>query len=118
MKLECICNDAVFLAPKVYSLVTDNGVIMKIKGLSNKALSKISFDDLIELLNQDSKLESKQEKWYKDISNGNIIIKDQIYTLKVTGNKRHLIYGNKLIYTKPIVITKEKEIKTSNLHLI
>jgi len=96
MKLECICNDAVFLAPKVYSLITDSGVIMKIKGLSSEALSEITFDDLKELLNKDYKIEAKQEKWYKDISSGKISIKEQIYTLKVTGNKRYLVsYNNK-----------------------
>ena len=111
MKLECICNNAVFLAPKVYSLLTDSGVIMKIKGLSSEALSEITFDNLKDLINKDSKIEAKQEKWYKNISSGNISIKEQIYTLKVTGNKRVLIYdNNKLIDTKPIIINKDKEI--------
>jgi DNA polymerase family B len=81
MKLECICDDAVFLAPKVYSLVTDSGEIMKIKGLSNKALTEISINDLKELLNKDITIEANQEKWYKDISSGSISVKDQIYTL-------------------------------------
>jgi len=112
MKLEYVCKDAVFLAPKVYSLIIDSGeVIMKIKGLSNKSLNKITIDDLKVLLNKDSKFESNQEKWYKNISSGNISIKDQIYTLKVTGNKRQLIYtNNKLVNTRPILINKEKEI--------
>jgi hypothetical protein len=111
MKLECICNDAVFLAPKVYSLITENEEVKKIKGLSNKALNQINFNDLLELLNKDSKFEANQEKWYKDISSGKISIKDQIYTLKVTGNKRQLIYTNhKLVNTRPILINKDKEI--------
>jgi len=114
MKLEYICKDAVFLAPKVYSLITDSGeVIMKIKGLSSKSLNKITIDELKELLNKDSNFEAKQEKWYKDISSGNISIKEQIYTLKVTGNKRDLIYKiDKLIDSKPIIINKDKEIIT------
>ena len=111
MKLEYICDDAIFLAPKVYSLKTDNDEIMKIKGLTSESISKIIFEDLLDLLNKDSKLESQQEKWYKDISSGKISIKDQIYTLKVTGNKRELIYdNNKLINTKPIRINNKKEI--------
>jgi len=113
MKLECICDDAVFLAPKVYSLLTNSGeVIKKIKGLSSEVLSEITFDDLLDLLNKDSKIEAKQEKWYKDISSGNISIKEQIYTLKVTNNKRDLLYdnNNQLIDSKPIVINKDKEI--------
>jgi len=112
MKLECICDDAVFLAPKVYSLITDSGeVIKKIKGLSSKSLNEITIDELKELLNKDSKFKAKQEKWYKDISSGNISIKEQIYTLKVTGNKRDLIYDNdKLIDSKSIIINKDKSI--------
>jgi len=58
MKLEYICDDAIFLAPKVYSLITDSGVIKKIKGITSKVRSKITIDELKELLNKDSKLES------------------------------------------------------------
>ena len=94
LKLEYICKDAVFLAPKVYSLLTDNGLIVKIKGLTKKSIDNITLDQLNELIFKDSKIEANQEKWYKDISSGNISIKDQIYTLKVTGNKRDLIYDN------------------------
>lgn len=51
---------------------------MKIKGLSGNLLSGITIDDLLELINKDSTLESKQNKWYKDLSNGNITIKEQV----------------------------------------
>jgi hypothetical protein len=117
MKLECICDDALFLAPKVYALITNNpkGVIKKIKGLNSEALNKITFDDLIDLLNKNSTLESKQSKWYKDLSSGNITIKEQIYTLKVTGNKRDLIYENGLLIdTEPLFINENSygEIKS------
>jgi hypothetical protein len=80
---------------------------MKIKGLSGNSLSGITIDDLLELINKDSTLESKQNKWYKDLSNGNITIKEQIYTLKVTGNKRDLVYINsKLNNTEPLFINE------------
>jgi len=96
MKLEYVCKDAIFLSPKVYSLITENEIRIKIKGLSSKALNEITIDDLKELLIKDSKFEANQEreKWYKDISSGNISIKEQIYTLKVTGNKIKFIYKN------------------------
>jgi hypothetical protein len=111
MKLEYICKDAIFLAPKVYGLLTDKDFIVKIKGLSNKAVSDISPFTLYQLLNKDSKLESKQDKWYKSLTKGNIIVKEQIYTLKVTGNKRELVYlDDKLVNTKPFVINNKKEI--------
>jgi hypothetical protein len=104
MKLECICEDAVFLAPKVYSLITNGEVIKKIKGLSSVSISKITFNDLVDLIGKDSKLESKQEKWYKNISNGNITIKDQIYTLKVTSNKIDLFHISDKLTTIYLII--------------
>jgi len=111
MKLECVCDDAIFLAPKVYSLLTNNVLVKKIKGLTTEAINNITFENLLELLNKDFTIEAKQEKWYKDLSEGNISIKNLIYTLKVTGNKRELIYeNNKLINTKPIRINNKKEI--------
>ena len=88
LKLEYICKDAVFIAPKVYGLLTDKDSIIKIKGLSLEAINKISIKNLKDLLIKDSNLESKQNKWFKSLSNGNINVKEQIYTLKVTGNKR------------------------------
>ena len=44
----------------------------------------------------------------KNISEANINILDQIYTLKVTGNKRNLIYNDedKLIGTNPFLLIK------------
>ena len=40
-----------------------------------------------------------------------ITVKDQLYSLKVTDNKRHLIYsGNKFTNTTPYIINNEKEI--------
>ena len=44
---------------------------------------------------------------------GDITIKNQIYTLKVTANKRQLIYfNNKLVNTKPFNINENKDILT------
>ena len=39
------------------------------------------------------------------LTNSNITIKDQIYSLKITGNKRELVYdyNNKLIGTKSFI---------------
>ena len=47
----------------------------------------------------------------KNLSSGYISVKNELYTLKVTDNKRKLIYeNNKLIGTVPFVINKNKEI--------
>ena len=51
-------------------------------------------------------LETSNQKWYKSVNKGNITIKDEIYTLSVTDNKRNLNFdtNNNFIYTKPIVL--------------
>jgi hypothetical protein len=69
MKLEYIFNEAVFLAPKVYAgLLEDGSQITKIKGFKNQ----LPYSDLLTLLDKDSKLELNQNKWFKSISKGNI----------------------------------------------
>jgi hypothetical protein len=46
----------------------------------------------------------------RNLSEGQIKLLEQVYTLKVTDNKRELIYNKKgkLIGTKPYVINKSK----------
>ena len=63
LKLEHIINKAVFLAPKVYGLVTEDGQkIIKVKGIRNPASHDINFNSLVSLLIQDSSKEITQEK--------------------------------------------------------
>lgn len=84
-----------FLAPKVYGLITQEGnEIIKIKGITPKAIANenIQFNDLTQLLVQDSTKEFTQEKWYKSITEGTITVSDVAYTLKVTSNKRQAVY--------------------------
>ncbi len=75
---------------------------VRIKGLKNP----IAYENLKTLLQKDSSLEIKQEKWYSDVSNGNFHIKDEIYTLMVTGNKRELLYNKENIFydTHPLIL--------------
>ena len=113
LKLERICKDAVFLSPKVYGLVEENGnEIIKVKGLDSKSLSNLNLDTFKTLLAKDTNLNFHQDKWFKDLIDGNITIKDQLYTLKVTENKRRLIYNNDgiLIGTTPFIINDNKDI--------
>jgi len=59
MKLEYIFEDAVFLSPKMYGGITDNGnQVVRIKGLKNP----IDFFELKSLLKKDSSLSISQEK--------------------------------------------------------
>ena len=90
-----------FLAPKVYGGVTETGFeITKVKGLKNK----VAFKDLKSLLVKDNTLELNQEKWFKNLEDSSITIKQQIYTLAVTDNKRELIYENDvLVLTKTLI---------------
>ena len=109
MKLEGIYEKAIFLAPKVYILqLENNNFEIKIKGVTKKAIidNNINLSLFESLLHKDYLSEIKQDKWYRSLTNSNITIKDQIYTLKVTENKRELVYNynNKLIDTKSFIL--------------
>jgi hypothetical protein len=102
-KLEHLISRAVFLAPKVYGFITEDGTeVIKVKGLSKDALTDIHVNDLEQLLIKDSSLEFSQAKWFKKMIEGEISIKEVAYTLKTTSNKRSPIYiDNILSNTKP-----------------
>lgn len=110
MKLEYFATKAVYLAPKVYYAITNTGTICKIKGFNSSILTKmdkdktLNFKDFEQLLYKENKLFLNQDKWYKNISEGNITIKKEIYTLSVTSGKRELIYNHekKFVDTKPL----------------
>jgi len=104
MKLEHIFDDARYLAPKVYGGITPFDEYVKVKGLKNP----VSFNQLKLLLNKDTNLEIKQDKWYRNISDGNIKIIPEIYTLMINNQKRSLIFdnSNKFVDTRPIILNK------------
>lgn len=102
VKLENTINKAVFLAPKVYALETNDKTIIKVKGLTHEEINKLSFNDIEALLIKDSSKEFNQEKWFKNMLQGEISIENQIYTLKQTSNKRESIYVENIFNsTKP-----------------
>lgn len=105
MKLENKISKAIFLAPKVYCYLTeDNKFEYRVKGLSKD--SSLTFNDFKELLTKNSILESNQSKWFKSFNSADITIKDQIYSCKVTSNKRELVYENNIfVTTNPLDIT-------------
>jgi hypothetical protein len=102
MKLEHIFEEIIFLAPKTYGGKTSNYEFVKVKGLK----THIQFEELKNLLIKNNKLNINQDKWYKDFSSGYINIKNEIYTLMITENKRKFIFDNKnkFIDTIPYVI--------------
>jgi predicted lipoprotein len=107
-KLEYDFKEAVFLGPKVYGgILRNKKEIVKVKGFKNL----IKFKDLKTLLNKNSFLNLNLEKWFRNLSKGEITIKNQIYKLTATENKRAFVYKKgKIIGTKPFVINNKKEI--------
>ena len=95
VKLEHTIKKAVFLAPKVYGLIDVEGnETIKIKGITNEITSTVHINDLEQLLYQDANRVFNQHKWYKSLVQGNIRITDVLYNLKVTSNKRGLVYND------------------------
>lgn len=106
MKLEHKFEKSVYLAPKVYGGKTSEYEFIKIKGLKNS----ISFKKLSSLLFKDKKLKIPQDKWYKHISKGEINIKQEVYTLMITDNKRKLVFNenNEFVDTLPLTLQDGK----------
>jgi uncharacterized protein YxjI len=95
VKLEHVIKRAVFLAPKVYGIEDEDGTVtIKVKGVKKEVADGISLDILDDLLIKDSSKEFKQLKWFKKRLEGLITLKDSIYNLKVTSNKRAHVYDN------------------------
>ena len=111
LKLENIAKKAIFLAPKVYCLKLENGeTVYKAKGLKHEI--ELTMNDFEQLLNKNALLKKYQTKWFRNLSEGQINLLEQVYTLQVTDNKRKLIYkNNKLITTKAYKIDINKTIK-------
>ena len=85
----------------------DDQYICKVKGY--KYPKSIPFTELKKLLNKsDNGLELRHDKWFKSLSEASITIKEQIYNLISTENKRKLIRdaNGKIIRTEPFKINK------------
>jgi DNA polymerase type B, organellar and viral len=110
MKLENICKEAIFISPKVYFLINnENKTIYKVKGLSHNI--EMTIGDFDSLLLKESFLKKYQTKWIKNLSEGHISLLKQLYTLKVTDNKRKLIFKDgKLVNTTPYIINMDKKV--------
>jgi hypothetical protein len=102
-KLEYVIKRAVFLAPKVYGFIDENGnEIVKVKGVAKEHLKDFHIQDLEQLLFKDASKEFVQSKWFKKVLEGDITINEVAYTLKITSNKRAAIYIDDIFEnTKP-----------------
>ena len=104
-KLENIFKEIVFLGPKLYCGITeDNKVITKIKGFKNS--KNLNFSDFVYLLNKDASLQISHDKWYRSLSDSQILIKNQFYNLMKTENKRKILFdeNNKAFNTEAFKI--------------
>jgi DNA polymerase elongation subunit (family B) len=104
LKLEYIFKKSIFLAPKMYGgITTDNKEVMKLKGFKNA--KNVGLDKLKLLLQKDFSFKLKHLKWFKNINEGRILIKDSDFTLQQTASKRDIIYSKGLaIATKPKIL--------------
>nr|YP_010691074.1 DNA polymerase [Phellinus igniarius]WBU93175.1 DNA polymerase [Phellinus igniarius] len=90
-KLEKVLRKFVALGPKVYGGVDRDGLeFTKVKGLK----TKVTVAQLEELLRENNSINVSQVKWFNQITNSTISVKDSSYNLTPNNNKRNLIYKN------------------------
>jgi hypothetical protein len=72
LKLEYKVSKGVFLSPKVYSIITDEGKeVTKVKGFKEKT---ITFNQLEKLLYSETSHKLNQSKWYRNLITSEIVI--------------------------------------------
>jgi hypothetical protein len=102
-KLEHKFTEGIFIMPKVYYLLTEEGKeINKCKGFSGK-LNRSQYLDLLE----GKTLDLRVTKWIRSLKNHSIQIhRDTPYQIKPTLNKRNKIYDSlgKWVNTTPIIL--------------
>lgn len=95
LKLEHIAEKGIFLSAKVYALhnVTADGVplddIIKAKGMKKSV--PLKFHHFEDLLDKKEVFKSFQEKWFRNMSEGNIIIKNLSSMIRINEGKRTII---------------------------
>jgi len=116
LKLECTAEKGVFLAPKVYALtgVKDGDKqlpdILKAKGIKN--MEGLTFDVYEKLLNTDEVFISHQPKWFRNIIDGNITIKNLRTLTRITSGKRQIVLNlnNMFVSTNNMIFDGAKVI--------
>lgn len=114
-KLENTCKEMTFIAPKVYGGIdSDGNEFTKVKGYKDN----LAYSELKSLLKLDNILNLNHIKTFKNIIDGNISIKNQVYSLQITDSKREIIFENgEFKYTKPYVIDNNKIINNTKSNL-
>jgi hypothetical protein len=128
--LERVFNKAIFLAPKMYGgrintkNLTMNDMFsglyeyIKIKGVK----IPIKFNQLLSLLYKNKSLNINQIKWFREKETSTIKIEETKHTLKLSNNKREMIFENgKFKSTKPLILHNynktDEKYKNNNLKL-
>jgi len=104
-KLEHKIQKGVFLCPKVYGLLLEDGSeIIKVKGSTVLP----TFAQLEAILDNKEALPLDQQRWSKNFNFGKVSIVNTTYKLMLTDNKRKFIYDDKgaITGTYPITINK------------
>ena len=107
LKLEHKFTEGIFIIPKVYYLLTEEGKeIKKCKGFSGK-LNKSQYLDLLE----GKSLDLKVTKWIRSLKNNSIQIqRDTSYQITPTLNKRKKVIENGVwVNTTPIHLNAENK---------
>ena len=104
-KLEHSFKKGVFLCPKVYGLILEDGSeVIKVKGSTVLP----TFAQLEQILDNKEPLALSQSRWTKNFSTGKVSITDIIYNLMLTENKRKFVYDHqgRIVDTMPLVINR------------
>lgn len=81
----------------MYAGITKDGKkISKIKGF--KGAIELSLPDLDVMLNRNHKMKLRHNKWFRSFAKGEIAVRDSVYTLALTQNKRKFVYeGDRVV---------------------
>ena len=92
-KLEHVITKAIFIAPKVYGLVTnENKTILKVKGLSHQSASNISVNELGMLLISKASMTIENLRTSRNMYTGKVGVLNSSYNLMSSSSKRVPIY--------------------------
>ena len=101
-KLEHKIQKGVFLCPKVYGLLLEDGTeVIKVKGSTVLP----TFSQLEQMLVNQEALPISQSRWTKNFSTGQVSITDMVYNLMITENKRKFTYNDEGIISNTTPIT-------------
>lgn len=123
LKLENVAEKGVFLSAKVYALhnVTINGVsvpdIIKAKGL--KKAVNLTFQDYVRLLDKKEVYRTYQEKWFRNMGEGSIMIKNLTSMMRINEGKRVVVTNlqDQFIDTWNIIFEDNKIVSPNTVKL-